>query len=88
MKKMSFYPYPRDLGFIRGVDVVNFTARLVDKEESPNPQCDPTLYTLPNLMAASVPLEHVNPSVLDPSFDDAAQVFFENFAEVENDNTD
>lgn len=87
MKKKSFYPYPRDLGIIRGVDVVNFTARIVDKEEILNPQCDPTLYTLPNLMAASVPLEHVNSSLLEPSFDDAAQVFFENFAEVENDNT-
>lgn len=85
MLKNSFYPHPRDLGFIRGVDVVNFTARLVDKEETPNPQCDPTLYTLPNLLSASVRLERVNPAVLDPSFDDAAQVFFENFAEVEND---
>lgn len=88
MKKKSFYPYPRDLGFIRGVDVVNFTARLVDKEEKPNPQCDPTLYTLPNLLSASVPLERVNSAVLDPSFDDAAQVFFENFAEVENENNE
>ena len=88
MKKKSFYPHPRDLGIVRGVDVVNFTARQVEKEVTPNPQCDPTLYTLPNLLSASVPLERVNPSVLDPSFDDAAQVFFENFAEVENDIND
>lgn len=88
MKKKSFYPYPRDLGIIRGVDVVNFNARIVEKEVTSNPQCDPLLYTLPNLLTASVPLERVNSAVLDPSFDDAAQVFFENFAEVENETTD
>lgn len=88
MLKKSFYPHPRDLCIVRGVDVVNFVAKIVDKEVSPNPQCDPSLYTLPNLLSANVPLERVNPCVLEPSFDDAAQVFFENFADVDNDKTE
>lgn len=50
----------------------NFAREIV--KQRVNPQCDPTLYTLPNLLECGDKnaLKQVNATLLEPSFNDAA----------------